>query len=90
MKFIYFLTFYIMDNLKIAKVFNEIGDILDIMGENRFRVIAYHKAAQNIENLPRDLMDLYNENPNQLLDLPGIGKDLASKIVEMLTTEKCK
>ncbi len=78
-----------MDNQGIAQIFQEIGDILDINGENRFRVLAYQKAALNILNLPRELKDVFDEDPKQLEEIPGIGKDLAAKIVEMLTTGKC-
>ncbi len=78
-----------MDNQRIAQIFQEIADILDINGENRFRVLAYQKAAQNILNLPRELRDVYNEDPKNLQEIPGIGKDLALKIVEMLTKGKC-
>lgn len=80
----------LMDNQRIAAVFQEIGDILDINGENRFRILAYQKAVQNISNLPRDLKDIYEEDPKKLLELPGIGKDLAAKIVELITTGKCQ
>ncbi len=79
-----------MDNRRIAEIFQEIGDILDIGGANRFRVLAYQRAAQNILNLARDLKDIYNGDPEKLLELPGIGKDLAAKIVELLTTGKCQ
>lgn len=79
-----------MDNQKIAAVFKEIGDILEIQGENRFRVLAYQKAALNIENLARELKDVYNEDADGLTKIPGIGKDLAAKIVELLTVGKCE
>lgn len=78
-----------MDNQRIAQIFQEIGDILDINGENRFRVLAYQKASQNILNLPRELRDIFDEDPKKLEEIPGIGKDLAAKIAEMLTTGKC-
>ena len=78
-----------MDNQRIAEIFGEIGDILDISGENRFRILAYRKAAQNILNLPHGLRDIYGENPKKLEEIPGIGKDLASKIAEMISTGKC-
>jgi DNA polymerase (family 10) len=78
-----------MDNQRIAEIFQEIGDILDINGENRFRVLAYQKASQNILNLPRELRDIFDEDPKKLEEIPGIGKDLAAKIAEMLTTGKC-
>lgn len=80
----------IMDNQRIAEMFYEISEILEIQGAIRFRVLAYQKAARTIEDLGRDLEDIYKENPKKLQEIPGIGKDLAAKIVEMLTTGKCQ
>jgi len=77
-----------MDNAKIAAVFQEIGDILEIQGANKFRVLAYQKAARMIEELAKDLGDIYQKDPKQLEEIPGIGKDLALKIVELITTGK--
>lgn len=78
-----------MDNQHIAAIFQEIGDILEIQGENRFRVLAYHKAALVISELGQDLQDIYQEDPKKLLEIPGIGKDLAAKIQELLSTGQC-
>lgn len=63
--------------------------MLDIKGENRFRVIAYSRAAQVIRNLPFDLRDLVLKDVRKLTDIPGIGKDLALKIAEMVTSGRC-
>ncbi len=79
-----------MDNHLIAQVFQEIGDILEIDGANRFRVLAYQKAARIVEDFPRDLKDIYQEDAKKLLDIPGIGKDLAAKIEELIRTGKCE
>jgi DNA polymerase (family X) len=79
-----------MDNRKIAEIFQEMGDILEIQGENRFRVLAYQKAARVISDSPQELRDVYQKDPKKLEEIPGIGKDLASKIVEMIKTGKCK
>lgn len=79
-----------MDNQKIAEIFQEIGDILEIQGENKFRVIAYQRAAMIISELPRDVWDIYGENPKDFEKIAGIGKDLAAKIVEIIETKKCK
>lgn len=79
-----------MDNQKIAQIFQEIADILEIKGENRFRVLAYQKAAQTILDLPRDLADLVQADPRKLQEIPGIGKDLAGKIEELIKTGKCE
>lgn len=78
-----------MDNQKIAQIFQEIGDMLEIQGENRFRVLAYQKAALTISDLGTEVADIYNQDPKELEKIPGIGKDLASKIVELIETGKC-
>ncbi|MCX5753179.1 MAG: DNA polymerase/3'-5' exonuclease PolX [Candidatus Krumholzibacteria bacterium] len=71
-----------MKNREIADLFNEIADILELRAENVFRVNAYRRGAQNIEGLSRPIEDSAAEGT--LLDLPGIGKDLAAKIGEYL------
>lgn len=72
-----------MKNQEIARIFNEIADILEIRGENPFRIRAYRRAAQNIDGLPRDVSTLSEE---ELLSIPGIGQDLAGKIREYINT----
>jgi len=74
-----------MKNDEIASIFSSIADLLEIKGENPFRIRAYRRAAQNIESLGRDLSGLSDE---ELLDLPGIGRDLSAKIHEYITTGK--
>ena len=71
-----------MKNKEIAELFNEIADILELKGENVFRVNAYRRAAQNIESLSRSIEEIADEGT--LHELPGIGKDLEAKIVEYL------
>lgn len=68
-------------------IFNEIADLLEIKGENQFRIRAYRKAAQNIESLPKDVAQL---TENELTAIPGIGKDLAGKIREFISTGAVK
>lgn len=79
-----------MDNQAIATIFGEIADMMDIKGEDFFRVNAYRRAAQTIGHMSQDLRDLYAQDPDSLENIPGIGKALAEKIVEMLTTGKCR
>ena len=73
-----------MKNREIADLLNEIADILELKGENVFRVNAYRRGAQNIDGLSRPIEDIAGEGA--LLELPGIGKDLAAKIAEYLET----
>jgi DNA polymerase (family 10) len=72
-----------MDNLAIARVLAEIGDLLEIKDENPFKIRAYRNAAETIAHHPTRVADL---SPADMLALPGIGKDLAAKIVELVQT----
>ncbi len=73
-----------MKNFEIARLFDLMADLLEIKGENPFRVRAYRRAAQNMESLTEDAAVLAGEG--RLETVPGIGKDLAAKIVEYLGT----
>ncbi|MFA5156076.1 MAG: DNA polymerase/3'-5' exonuclease PolX [Candidatus Omnitrophota bacterium] len=77
-----------MKNPEIAKVFRDIAAILEIKADNPFRIRAYERAAQNIENLPGDIADY--AAGGKLRQIPGIGQDLADKINEFLKTGKIK
>src|SRR4030065_1650041 len=73
-----------MKNQEVANFFKRIADMLEIKGENPFRIRAYQKAAQNIENLAEDIALIAQRK--ELDTLPGIGKDLSQKITEIITT----
>ncbi len=68
-----------MKNQEIARIFNDIADLLEIKGENPFRIRAYRRAAQNIEGLSKDVSEISKE---ELMTIPGIGQDLAGKVEE--------
>ncbi len=72
-----------MKNQEIARIFNDIADLLEIKGENPFRIRAYRRAAQNIEGLTRDVAETPKD---ELIKIPGIGQDLAGKIEEYVKT----
>lgn len=78
-----------MTNGDIAAAFERIAKILALQGENPFRIAAYERAAVIIASLPKDLGALYrSKGARGLTEIPGIGKDLAGKIEEMLRTGK--
>lgn len=77
-----------MKNLQIAQIFRSIAEILEIKGENPFRIRAYQKAAQNLESLTEDIEKIAQENA--LEKIPGIGKDLSEKIKEIIKTGTLK
>lgn len=74
-------------NSQVAEIFNEIADLLEIEGENQFRIRAYRNAARTVGNLPHSVADML-EHGEELSELPGIGKDLAGKIAEIVRTGK--
>ena len=72
-----------VENLGIARVLNEIADLLELKAENPFRIRAYRTGAQVIADCPGRVVDLPD---SELLALPGIGKDLLGRIREIATT----
>ena len=71
-------------NDEVAILLHEIGDMLDILGEDRFRVVSYHRAARAVEGLTADVGDLVRDG--KLGDIPGVGTAIAEKITEYVTT----
>ena len=76
-----------MDNHPIAQVFSEIADLLEIKGENVFKIRAYRSAADTIKTWADPVARM---DDKQLHELPGIGKDLAKKIKELVETGVCR
>jgi DNA polymerase (family 10) len=75
-----------VDNRQVAQVFAEIADLLEIKGENAFKIRAYRTAADTLAAWADPVARM--EEP-QLRELPGIGKDLAAKIRELSTSGTC-
>jgi len=72
-------------NKEIAQIFSKTADLMEIKGENPFKVRAYRNAARIIENSSKDFNKLVKEGFD-LTRLPGIGKDLSEYIKEIVTT----
>jgi DNA polymerase (family 10) len=80
-----------MINLDMARIFDEIADILEVKGENPFRIRAYRRAARTIETLTQDLKVIAERGGvNELKKIPGVGEGIAKKIVEIAQTGDCK
>jgi DNA polymerase (family 10) len=78
-----------MKNSDIATVFENIADLLDLKGDNKFKIRAYARAAQVIHHLPEE-MELMHEEGKDFQDITGIGDAIAKKSMEMITTGKLK
>ncbi len=76
-----------MDNHPIAQIFSEIADLLEIKGENLFKIRAYRSAADTIGAWADPVARM---DEKQLLELPGVGRDLAKKIRELADTGTCR
>lgn len=76
-----------MKNSEIAVIFHSMAQILEIKGENVFRIRAYERASQTIGGID-NLEQLAKQD--RLTEIPGIGKDLSSKIKEYLLTGEIK
>jgi DNA polymerase (family 10) len=72
-----------MDNVAIARVLAEIADLLEIKNENPFKIRAYRNAAETVAHHPQQVAEL---PAGERLALPGIGKDLAARIGELVET----
>ena len=72
-------------NAEIARLFERLADLLEIEGENPFRVRAYRNVAHTVEDLSRSIPQLI-EQGYDLTDLPGVGKELALKLRQVAET----
>lgn len=81
-----------MTNKEIGKILYQIAKILELEdGKDRFRIVAYERAAQTIENYPDEMSEVYNKGGIKALnDVPGVGESIAEKIGELLKTGKLK
>lgn len=75
-----------VQNEEVVALFNEIADMMDILGEGTFRVLSYRRAARQIESLGEALEDLVREG--RVARIEGVGPNLAQKIEEYVTTGK--
>jgi DNA polymerase (family 10) len=76
-----------MDNKAIANILYETADLLEIDGQDSFRIRSYRNAAQAIENHSQSIKELIAE-PKQILAIPGIGKSMLRNLQELFTDGK--
>ena len=80
-----------MENSEFAKVFANLAELLELTNGNYFKIRAYQKAAQNIENLSENLATVYKQGGlAELKNIPGIGASIAEHIEELIKTGKVK
>ena len=77
-----------MKNLELARIFTELGQLLEYQGDSPFKINAYRRAAVVMEELGEDVAKLAAED--RLRDVPGVGEAIANKIKEFLETGKVR
>lgn len=75
-----------MNNQQLAEIFERIANLSEIKGEVVYKTLAYRRAAESLRSYPREAAELYREG--KLTEIPGVGKAIAEKIEELLTTGK--
>ena len=75
-----------MNNRQLADTFTLIANLSEIKGEIIYKTLAYRKAAESLMSLGREASEYWKEG--KLEDIPGVGKAIAEKIDELLTTGK--
>ena len=75
-----------VNNKQIARVFQDIGDLLELKGENPFKIRAYQKVARAITELAEPVERLVTEN--RIKEIPGAGEAITKKLTELVTTSK--
>jgi DNA polymerase (family 10) len=83
------LPIRIFDNKAIANVFYETADLMEVNGDDPFRIRSYRRAAEAIEALPDQLSELVKDR-KRLLEVPGIGKGMVANIEEMFREGRLK
>ena len=73
-----------LTNGDLARIFHEIGDMLELKGELVFKTVAYHRAADAIGRSPADIVSAYRAGTPP--HIPGVGKAISDKIGELATT----
>ena len=73
-----------MTNQQLANIFRTIADLMEIKGEIIYKILAYRKAADSLSNLGQDVNEIWKQG--KLTEVDGVGKAIAEKIDELLTT----
>lgn len=74
-----------MDNEEIARRFNRMASLMEVRGEDPFRLRSYRMAAEAIETWPSSMQEIADKDGAAgLQEIPGVGKAIAAKIIELL------
>src|SRR5450755_4821385 len=72
-----------MENREVARLLSETADLMEISGEDGFRIRSYRNAAAAVESYPDNVVAMVGKPDVEVTDVPGIGKGIASAIEEL-------
>ena len=78
-----------MENKEIARVLWETADLMEIAGEDSFRIRSYRNGATAVEGHPERIEDILRDPERQVTNIPGIGKGLAAVLAQIVATRTC-
>jgi DNA polymerase (family X) len=79
-----------MENKEIARLLSETADLMEIAGEDGFRIRSYRNCAGAVEGYPERVEDILRDPKRKITDIPGIGKGLAAVIGDLVTRGTCE
>ena len=78
-----------MENKEIARILYETADLMEIAGEDGFRIRSYRNGAAAVESYPERIEDILRDPMRKVTDIPGIGKGLAGVLAEIVERRTC-
>src|SRR5215467_8047756 len=79
-----------MENKEMARLLSETADLMEIAGEDSFRIRSYRNGATAIESHPERIADILRSADRKVTDIPGIGKGLAIVLAELVERNSCE
>src|SRR6478672_124228 len=79
-----------LENKEIARILAETADLMEIAGDDGFRIRSYRNGATAIEGFPERIADIVRDPARNVTSIPGIGKGLALVIAEIIERQSCK
>src|SRR4029077_20721144 len=79
-----------MENKDLARCLSETADLMEIAGEDGFRIRSYRNGATAIESFPERVQDILKNPGRKVTDIPGIGKGLAAVLAEIVERGSCE
>src|SRR5215470_6277251 len=79
-----------MENKELSRCLSETADLMEIAGEDSFRIRSYRNGATAVEGHPERIEDILHDPARKVTEIPGIGKGLASVLLEIVTHGSCE